>query len=408
MSANAGYLLVVDDDENNRDVLSRRLVRAGHRVALASGGREALDRVEREDFDVVLLDVMMPEIDGLEVLRRIRARRDAAGLPVIMVTARTQGEDVVEALRAGASDYVSKPLDFPVVLARVHTQLALKRSVDRIVALERDLRRRNDELARANEHMRADLRAAGDVQRALLPVGAPRINGVRFHWVFRPCSELGGDFLNVFRLDDAHAGFYLLDVSGHGVPAALLSVTISRVLAPVPGLPSLVRRAADDSGGLEATPPAAVADELNRRFPMSETADRYFTLVYGVLNLRDGELRFVAAGSSGPIHVPRGGGPRDLSQTSFPIGWVPDQGYAERRLKLSRGDRLYWCSDGITEAKQPGRGMFGTGGVIAALSSGTAREDLAGSLDRIVAAAEQWGGGPARDDVSALALEFEE
>lgn len=126
MSA-SGRILIVDDNEMNRDLLSRRLVRQGYEVSAASGGREALQLLEAERFDLALFDVMMPEVSGLEALTELRKTRSLMDLPVIMVTAKNQSEDVVEALKLGANDYVTKPIDFPVLLARVQTALQLKR-----------------------------------------------------------------------------------------------------------------------------------------------------------------------------------------------------------------------------------------------------------------------------------------
>ena len=118
-------ILVVDDSADNRDMLSRRLVRVGHQAPTAADGREALDVVGRDPPDLILLDIMMPGLDGIEVLIRLRETYSAAALPVIMVTARDGTESVVESLRLGANDYVTKPIDFPVLLARVEGQLAL-------------------------------------------------------------------------------------------------------------------------------------------------------------------------------------------------------------------------------------------------------------------------------------------
>src|ERR1700722_7517431 len=132
MSETSPRLLVVDDDENNRDMLSRRLERKGYSVAQAPEGHSALVAVGRETFDLVLLDIEMPEMNGFEVLKRVRETHPATRLPIIIATARGDREDVVEALRLGANDYVTKPLDFPVVAARVEAQLSLKRAVDRI------------------------------------------------------------------------------------------------------------------------------------------------------------------------------------------------------------------------------------------------------------------------------------
>ena len=136
-------LLVVDDNELNRDMLSRRLGSRGYGVEVAEDGERALAMVEGQAFDLVLLDVMMPGLSGIEVLERLRARWPESDLPVIMATARDTTEDVVEALRLGANDYVTKPLDFPVVLARVETQLTLKRQKQEIRRLAEDLELRN-------------------------------------------------------------------------------------------------------------------------------------------------------------------------------------------------------------------------------------------------------------------------
>ena len=130
-----GSLLVVDDNEMNRDMLARRLARRGYTVAVAADGQQALQMLEAQSFDLILLDIMMPGISGLDVLKILRERYSVADLPVIMATAKDQSEDIVTALQLGANDYITKPLDFPVVLARTQTQLALKRAMQEIQRL---------------------------------------------------------------------------------------------------------------------------------------------------------------------------------------------------------------------------------------------------------------------------------
>jgi adenylate cyclase len=143
MSTPQGPLLVVDDDEMNRDMLCRRLERRGYTVASAADGQRALEMIETQTFDLILLDIMMPGISGLEVLRVLRESHPMADLPVIMATAKDQSGDIVEALKLGANDYVTKPLDFSVVLARIQTQLSLKRAMDEIQRLAKQLELRN-------------------------------------------------------------------------------------------------------------------------------------------------------------------------------------------------------------------------------------------------------------------------
>jgi class 3 adenylate cyclase len=138
-----GRLLVVDDNEMNRDMLTRRLSRRGYDVDAAADGHDALRRLEDDGWDLVLLDIMMPGLSGLEVLDEIRRTRSKADLPVIMATAKDQSEDIVDALRRGANDYVTKPLDFAVVRARVRTQLDLKRAVTEVQTLAHKLEQRN-------------------------------------------------------------------------------------------------------------------------------------------------------------------------------------------------------------------------------------------------------------------------
>jgi sigma-B regulation protein RsbU (phosphoserine phosphatase) len=147
-----------------------------------------------------------------------------------MATAMTDGR-TSPARVDGANDYVTKPLDFPVVPARVRTQRELKRSVDRIPSPERSLEHRNAELDR-DQRMRKERDLAARMQRALLPAHLPVMNEARFAWAYHPCEELAGDILNIFPIGARQVGMYLLDVSGHGVPAALLSVTLSRLMAP--------------------------------------------------------------------------------------------------------------------------------------------------------------------------------
>ena len=143
MDTAQGSLLVVDDNEMNRDMLARRLARLGYTVAVAADGYQALAMIEAQQFDLVLLDVMMPGISGLDVLKTLRQRYAMADLPVIMATAKDQSADIVAALQLGANDYVTKPLDFPVLMARTQTQLALKRAMQEIQRLAAQLELRN-------------------------------------------------------------------------------------------------------------------------------------------------------------------------------------------------------------------------------------------------------------------------
>jgi sigma-B regulation protein RsbU (phosphoserine phosphatase) len=395
-------ILIVDDEELNRDGLARRLQRHDYEVACAGSGREAIELLGTRRFDLVLLDIMMPGMNGLEVLKFLRRVDSLIDLPIIMVTAKGESEDMVEAFELGANDYVTKPLDIPVVLARIRTQLALRRAVAHVKELEAKLDAHNQELraaaadlAAANDRHTRDLDAAARVQRALLPALPPAVPGARFAWAFEPCSQLAGDYLSVFRLGDRHVGLGVLDVSGHGVAAALLSVALSQLLAHVA------------EGGPVIIPPAEVVARVGRELAPDAAGGHAFSLLYGVLALDSGEFRFVSAGHPGPVHVAAGRPPAKLEVTAFPVG-VGGEDYHEQAVTLGPGDRLALYSDGLTGVRNAEGEHFGTGRLVAALEEGR-RLPLGDSLAAVVRSVEGWRGDvPRQDDVSLLLVERRE
>ena len=406
MPDSLGSVLVVDDDANNRDLLSRRLRRIGYTAEVAHDGQHAIRLVADQPFDLILLDVMMPGLDGFEVLRRLRATHAATDLPIIMATAKDNSEDVVHALGLGANDYVTKPLDFPVVVARVAIQIALKRAVAQVRQLERNLGERNRELEAANNRMTRDLRAAARIQETFLPQVAPELANLTFSWAFRPCDELAGDGLNAIQLDDDRAALYVLDVSGHGVASSLLSVSLSRLLSPPSDASSILVRGGEGLDRLEPIGPSEVAGRLNRLFPFELNTEQYSTLAYGVLDARSREFRYTLAGHPGPIHLPAHGAPRILEGRGSPVGLADSsKPFREWSVILEPGDRVYLYSDGIPEAASPSNEPYGYHRFFDLISRGR-HEPLCSSINDLVAEVEAWSGPTGvRDDVSIIAVE---
>jgi sigma-B regulation protein RsbU (phosphoserine phosphatase) len=409
-----GHILVVDDTQANREMAARRLTRNGFTVETASDGTAALQLIRTRSYDAILLDVMMPGIDGLAVLRTIRQSHGPTDLPVIMATARDKSEAIVEALELGANDYVTKPLDFPVLLARLRTQLSLKRTVEQNRQLEHGLEQRNAQLEAANQRMANDLAAAGRIQAALLPAESPRVPGYHFAWLFQPSVGVGGDILNAFPLDDEHAGLYVLDVSGHGVAAALLSVSVSRFLSPLPDPSSLLWRRVESASSADARPsplfqletPAAVAQRLGLRFPIDNATHQYFTMVYGLLNTRSHQLRYISAGHPNLLHLPATGPGKVIEASGYPIGVAPDsETYDEYTIELAQGDRVYIHSDGVTEAMNERGELFDVSRTLLELEA-SRTESLEESLRQLSSRLKEWTGkGDTLDDQTVLAIE---
>ena len=386
-------VLIVDDTLLNRRILQELLRRNQIDAVCAENGAEALEMMVMERPDLVLLDVMMPEMDGFEVCRRLKADCDTASVPVIFLSALGEVDDRVRGLSEGAEDYVAKPFENAEVLARVRAHLRLRR-------LTRELQDRNKELLEKQQLLEEDLRAAADIQRALIPKRHDAVPGVRLEWLFEPCATIGGDIFCATRLDETRVALYLLDVSGHGVPPAMLSMMVAQSLAA--GSELVARRSEHLPVAVAA--PAEVLAGLDRDFPLGRF-DRYFTICYLVLDFASGRLCYSSAGHPSPILVRADGSVRTLDEGGTVVG-LGDGIYEEGALELGAGDRVYLYSDGITEHEHLERGHFGPDRLMSTLAcrpDASVEEvcrDLRGAL-------HAFGDGRAPvDDLTLLAVEY--
>jgi len=391
-------ILVAEDDRTSRVLLERTLRRWGHEVVVAEDGEEAWQLYQEKPFGIVVTDWMMPRRNGLELCRAIRSDQESPYTMVILLTVREDRSGLLEAFEAGVDDFVTKPFDPDELRARLQVG-------ERVVRLERELEERIDELDLANRKMKRDLAAAARIQEALLPSDIRDVPGVHFAWAFRPCEELAGDTFNVFPLGEGAYGLYVLDVSGHGVASALMSVTLSRLLSPIPGQSLLVR---ERNGKTSITPPAKVLGILNDRFPIEKNpGGQYFTICYGVFDLKSRRFTYSVAGHPAPIWQERNGEPKVLSGRGLPIGFAPHPEYETREADLSAGGRLILYSDGLYEANSEEYGLFGMPRVLDDLAAGADSpiEEVINRLeDKVVA----WSPTAAPDDdVSVIAIEIE-
>ena len=391
-------ILAVDDTPANLQVLAGMLKERGYKVRPVPSGQLALQAARRDPPDLILLDINMPEMNGYEVCEHLKADDQLKGIPVIFISALTEQLDKVKAFANGGVDYLTKPIQMEELQARVETHLKLRR-------LQIELEASNAQLAEVNGRMSRDLKAAARIQETFLPRETLRIPGADFAWVYQPCDELAGDGLNFIALGADKVAMYVLDVSGHGVASALLSVTLGRLLSPPSDPSSILVRVGDVEGRAEITSPAEVAAHLNRHFPFDGATEQLTTMIYGILDAATGEFRYVSAGHPGPVHLPFGAPPVILESEGFPLG-LADEPYEERMVRLSVGDRLYLYSDGAPEAMDGAGQQFGNMRLLEAIGQSRCQ-----SLQESVAALRgdimRWQGPEkSQDDLSLLAVEI--
>lgn len=384
-----GRILVVDDLPDNRDVLIRQLERQGHAVITAADGRSALDLVRREPCDVVLLDMMMPVLDGYGTLCELKSDAALRHLPVIMISALDELGSVVRCIERGAEDYLPKPFNPTLLRARIGAALEKKRFRDQertyIQTIEETQKRLNAELAEAENYV-----------RSILP--APLTSGpVRADWRLVPSTELGGDSFGYHWIDPEHFAVYLLDVCGHGVGAALLSVTAINVLRNG-SLP-----------GIDFRDPGAVLTALNEAFLMEKQNGMYFTIWYGVWHPATRRLRFASAGHPPALLVtPAGSGVRRVEPLRGPgmlLGGMSGIEYKTLEHTIVPGARLYVVSDGTFEITRPDGTLWGLKGLSLFCADPALETPGGADLDRLLTHARSLRGpGPLDDDFSLVRL----
>jgi sigma-B regulation protein RsbU (phosphoserine phosphatase) len=325
-----GHLLVADDDASNREMLARRLQRQGYRVSLASSGLEVLRLVRAQKFDLVLLDMIMPGLDGYQVLTRMKSDPALADVPVIILSSLDQENNVARCIEAGAEDYVGKPFNSVFLRARIGACLERKHL--------RDQERQTFEALKKSQKILCDeLAEAAAYVRSLLP--PPLLDGpVRADWRFLPSTQLGGDAFGYHWLDEGHFAVFVLDVCGHGVGAALLSVSVMNVLRN------------QSMPNVDFANPAAVLAALNQSFSMERQNNMFFTLWYGVVSPDTRELTFACGGHPPAVVLdPSEASPVLLRAPGAIVGGFPEARYACGEHALTPGTRLYVFSDGVYE-----------------------------------------------------------
>jgi sigma-B regulation protein RsbU (phosphoserine phosphatase) len=375
-------VMIVDDQAFVAEAVRRMLLpHADIQFAACLKGAEAPARVAEVQPDVILQDLVMPDADGLDLVSAYRKDPAIARTPLIVLSVKEEPATKAEAFARGANDYLVKLPDAVELVARIRYHARANRA-----QRERDA---------AFNALRAELDSAAHYVQSLIP--EPVDGRVRTRWAFVPSASLGGDSFGYHWLDEDRMAIYLLDVCGHGVGPALLSVSVMNALQ------------VNALGGADLRDPGAVLTALNAMFPMSKHNGMFFTMWYGVADLSARTLRYGSGGHPPALLVSPGRDDRRLGgdePVSGPmIGAIDGRSSDSATTELPAGSRLYLYSDGIHELARDDGSMWSLDEFLQGASREARGPD--GAVERLVAASRAWQGRPEfQDDVSVLEVIF--
>ena len=347
--ADSARILVVDDNEMNRDMLARRLLRQGHAVETAIHGREALSMLQASAFDLVLLDIMMPEMNGYELLEHLRGDPLFRHLPVILISALDDADSVVKGIEMGADDHLPKPFNPHILRARVGASLAKKRLHDREQMHARMLEREID--------------IAREIQAGFLPARLPQPDGWELAACFEPARQVGGDFYDAFALDDGRIVVAIADVCDKGVGAALFMALFRSLLR---ALAERTLVAGDDgTGDSRDERLRALVGSVNDYIARTHgDANMFATMFVGVLDPASGALAYVNGGHESPALVGVAGVRARLLPTGPAVGMLPGMEFTVAHQAIDAGEMLLLFTDGATDARNQGGALLGEEGML--------------------------------------------
>jgi phosphoserine phosphatase RsbU/P len=373
-------ILIVDDTPINIGVISGAL-KDSFATKVATSGEKALAIASgKERPDLILLDIMMPEMDGYEVCRRLKANPDTRDIPVIFLTSQTEAEDETKGFQVGAVDYVHKPFSAAVVKARVRTHLMLREA--------------HAQIAKQLVEINTELEMARQIQLSILPSTTPKINGMEIVARYIPMTSVAGDFYDFIVQDERHLGILIADVSGHGLPAALIASMLQVALT------------AQTS---HVSEPGKVLAGLNRAL-CGKFQQNFVTAAYVYLDLEKNVLKYAGAGHP-PVLIWRksAGIASQLLENGLVLGQFDDATYDSIEIPIEVGDRFVLYTDGIPETFSPDGEEFGTDRFLRFMDANT-RLEAGPFADALLLELARWLDRPPgeghKDDISLLVVDF--
>lgn len=317
------------------------------RAALEQAGFDVALRPVNENDPVNGCAARLVLIDGtthtdvaLKLCHRLRTRFDDPFVPILFLGPADDTGTLRASLQCGADSFLPRPFEAGDLIAQVHALLRIKDRHDQLTAKASESHRINKRLQAAYQQIDQELELARRIQESFLPQSLPQLSKVRFAARYRLCGRVGGDFYDVFRLDEQHLGLYVADAMGHGVAASLLTIFVKTSVQPK-----------DIAGqSYRLVPPNEVLERLNRAMiqqALSETP--FITMAYALFNWQTGMFCFSRAGHPYPLYLPRQG-PATLWQIEGSLLGVFDTRYYVQSHELHSGDKVLLYTDGMDGA----------------------------------------------------------
>jgi sigma-B regulation protein RsbU (phosphoserine phosphatase) len=384
-SIDKATILAVDDTPENLDVV-KGILDNEYIVKAATSGPMALKIVEKQPPDLVLLDIMMPEMDGYEVCERLKANPTTASIPVIFLTAKDQDEDEAKGFELGAADYIQKPVNALILKSRTKTHVQLKRNLDA-------LREAYELIDAQRQRMQDELDVGRDIQMSMLPTAKPDVPHFSVEAMMRPAREVGGDFYDFFPVGPQEYAFCVADVSDKGVASALfMSVTKALINA----------RCREDRST------ASAVTWVNDVIAVGNENCMFITLFIAVLDTVTGKVRYTNAGHNPPYLRRAEGGLECISERHGPmVGVMGGIAYGEGVLQMSQGDTMVLFTDGVTEAMNHSGDLYGESRLEDVIAN-TADTEVQKIVDNVLVSVREYvAGAHQSDDITLLAFSYD-
>ncbi|WP_041415913.1 SpoIIE family protein phosphatase [Shewanella halifaxensis] len=384
-------IILVEDSDSERCLLLNLLDSMGFTAQGFSNAQGAIKHLQNEQVDMVITDWMMPQISGIELCKTIKSM--PCSPYTILLTGNNQNAHMIEGIESGADDFIAKPFHSGVLKVRILAGLRIIEMQQKLASHNKTL---NQMLVKEQDYLnclRQDLSLAAQLQRALLPKNSDLTEGWRVTTEFKPAQDLAGDLFQCFNIDEQHIGFYLLDVSGHGTAASMLSFTLAHHLS-------------SHQKVWQSLDLALITNKLNREFDDPEQCGRFATLLIGIANTKTGAVELINAGHPSPIIVsPQGAKFVDDSyaESQLPIGIDKQHHYQSQHFTMEKEEQLLLYSDGIYECRHSKFGSFGLTKLLKNVSDARAlpAEQL---LHYLSYSTELWQEKQAQDDISLMLI----